>query len=57
MKIEIETETWPESAAWPEPGPANATPSTGGRWRQIQVVLFEHDAGTEQVPGGGRQNA
>jgi hypothetical protein len=55
--MKIETETWPESAVWPEPGPATATPSAGGRWRLIQVVLFEHDAGTEQVPGGGRQDA
>jgi hypothetical protein len=55
--MKIETETWPESAGWPEPGPANATPSAGGRWRLIQVVLSEHDAGTEQVAGGGGQDA
>jgi hypothetical protein len=55
--MKIETETWPESVSSPEPGPANTPPSPEGRWRLIQVVLFEHDAGTEQVAGGGRQDA
>lgn len=47
MKIEIET--WPESAGRPEPGPANTAVTAEGRWRLLQVVLSEHDAGTEQV--------
>jgi hypothetical protein len=47
MKIEIET--WPEPAGRPEPDPANTALPAEGRWRLLQVVLSEHDAGTEQV--------
>jgi hypothetical protein len=49
MEIEIEIETWPESTGRPEPHMANAAPPAEGRWRLLQVVLPEHDAGTEQV--------
>jgi hypothetical protein len=57
MKIEIETETWPESVGWPEPGPASTPSPAGGRWRLIHVVLSAHDADTEQVMKEGRQDA
>ena len=49
MKIDIEIETWPEPAGWPEPGPADTPPSAEGRWRLLHVVLSEHDAGAEQL--------
>jgi hypothetical protein len=49
MKIEIDIETWPESAGRPELGPVNTAPPAEGQWRLLQVVLSEHDAGTEQV--------
>jgi hypothetical protein len=55
--MKIETETWPESAGWPEPGPANTPPSAEGRWRLIHVVLSAHDADTEQVMNGEQQDA
>jgi hypothetical protein len=57
MKIEIEIETWPESAGGTEPGPANTPPSAEGRWRLLQVVLSAHDADTEQVANGGQRDA
>ena len=49
MEIEIEIEPWPELAGRPEPGPANTARPAEGRWRLLQVVLSEHDAGIEQV--------
>jgi hypothetical protein len=55
MKIEIES--WPESAGWPKPDRADATPPAEGRWRVIQVVLSAHDADTEQVTNEGQQDA
>jgi hypothetical protein len=57
--MQIEIETWPESAGWPEPGPANTPPSAEGegRWRLIHVVLSAHDARTEQVTNEGQQDA
>ena len=55
--MKIETETWPESAAWPEPGPANATPAAAGRWHLIQVVLSARDADTEHLMNGRGQDA
>jgi hypothetical protein len=57
MTIEIEIETWPESAGWPEPGPANTPLSAEGRWRLIHVVLSARDADTEEVLNGGQQDA
>lgn len=46
MAIEIEIETWPE----PDAREGMAPPAEGrGRWRLLQVVLSEHDAGEEQV--------
>ncbi len=56
MNIEIETETWPEPAGRPAPGPAS-TPPAAGRWRLIQVVLSAHDADTAPVMNGGQQDA
>ena len=57
MKIEIEIETWPETAGEAGPGPADTPPSAEGRWRLLQVVLSAHDADTEQVANGGQQDA
>jgi len=55
--MEIEIETWPEPAGWPEPGPASTPPSGEGRWRLIHVALSGYDADTDQVMNGGLQGA
>jgi hypothetical protein len=60
--MNIEIETWPESAgraapAPPDKAPPDTVPPPERRWRLLQVVLSAHEADAEVLTNGGRQDA